>query len=244
MSSRTRCRSPGLRRSPRSRGPSSRGPESSFAVTAYGPSAWAVMPRIDLHAHSNRSDGTFAPAESSDSHQNATSTSSRSPTTTRPTGSTRPRPGPSSASRSCPGSSSPRSTRPRASTSSATGWTRRTRLRAELSRLGDERFRRGELMVEKLRALGVPIEFEHVQRIANGATIVRPHVTQAMVEIGAVATEKEGVRRLPRRRPARPRAEARARPGGRGRADPRRGRRVRARAPGHVGRPDLGPGRG
>lgn len=64
-------------------------------------------------------------------------------------------------------------------------------LQAELRRLRDERFRRGELMVEKLRALGVPIEFEHVQRIANGATIVRPHLAQAMVEIGAVADETE-----------------------------------------------------
>ncbi len=64
-------------------------------------------------------------------------------------------------------------------------------LQAELRRLRDERFRRGELMVEKLRALGVPIEFEHVRRIANGATIVRPHLAQAMVEIGAVPNEQE-----------------------------------------------------
>jgi predicted metal-dependent phosphoesterase TrpH len=64
-------------------------------------------------------------------------------------------------------------------------------LQAELRRLRDERFRRGELMVEKLRALGVPVEFEHVRRIANGATIVRPHIAQAMVEIGAVASETE-----------------------------------------------------
>ena len=64
-------------------------------------------------------------------------------------------------------------------------------LRTELQRLRDERFRRGELMVEKLQALGVPVEFEHVRRIANGATIVRPHIAQAMVEIGAVASETD-----------------------------------------------------
>jgi predicted metal-dependent phosphoesterase TrpH len=64
-------------------------------------------------------------------------------------------------------------------------------LQGELARLRDERFHRGELMVEKLRALGVPIEFEHVRRIANGATIVRPHLAQAMVEIGTVTSETE-----------------------------------------------------
>ncbi len=63
-------------------------------------------------------------------------------------------------------------------------------LRAELQRLTDTRFRRGELMVEKLRELGYPIDFERVRRIAGGDTIARPHVAQAMVEAGIVPTEK------------------------------------------------------
>jgi predicted metal-dependent phosphoesterase TrpH len=64
-------------------------------------------------------------------------------------------------------------------------------LRDELGRLRDSRLRRGELMVEKLRALGLPISFEQVRAIAGGGNIVRPHVAQAMVEAGIVTTEKE-----------------------------------------------------
>jgi 3',5'-nucleoside bisphosphate phosphatase len=64
-------------------------------------------------------------------------------------------------------------------------------LRGELRRLRDSRFRRGELMVEKLQGLGLPISFERVRAIAGGANIVRPHVAQAMVEAGIVRTERE-----------------------------------------------------
>ncbi|HEX6230140.1 MAG TPA: PHP domain-containing protein [Actinomycetota bacterium] len=64
-------------------------------------------------------------------------------------------------------------------------------LQEELRRLRDDRFRRGELMVEKLQALGLPVSFERVRRIASGGNIVRPHVAQALVEAGVVATEKE-----------------------------------------------------
>jgi predicted metal-dependent phosphoesterase TrpH len=64
-------------------------------------------------------------------------------------------------------------------------------LQAELGRLRDERLRRGELMVERLQALGLPVSFERVREIAGGGNIVRPHVAQAMVEAGVVATEKE-----------------------------------------------------
>ncbi|MGZ4130893.1 MAG: PHP domain-containing protein [Actinomycetota bacterium] len=64
-------------------------------------------------------------------------------------------------------------------------------LREELRRLRDTRLRRGELMVEKLQALGLPISFERVRQIAGGDNIVRPHVAQAMVEAGIVETEKD-----------------------------------------------------
>jgi hypothetical protein len=64
-------------------------------------------------------------------------------------------------------------------------------LQAELRRLRDDRFRRGELMVEKLQALGLPVSFERVRAIAGGGNIVRPHVAQAMVEAGVVDTERE-----------------------------------------------------
>jgi len=61
----------------------------------------------------------------------------------------------------------------------------------ELQRLRDDRFRRGELMVGKLQALGFPIRFERVAEIAGGGNIVRPHIAQAMVEAGIVDTERE-----------------------------------------------------
>jgi predicted metal-dependent phosphoesterase TrpH len=63
-------------------------------------------------------------------------------------------------------------------------------LRAELQRLNDSRFRRGELMVEKLRELGHELSFERVREIAGSGLIARPHVAQAMVEAGIVPNEK------------------------------------------------------
>jgi 3',5'-nucleoside bisphosphate phosphatase len=67
---------------------------------------------------------------------------------------------------------------------------------AELRRLTDTRFRRGELMVEKLRELGYDISFEQVRAIAGDDLIARPHVAQAMVEAGIVATEREAFDRF------------------------------------------------
>jgi 3',5'-nucleoside bisphosphate phosphatase len=64
-------------------------------------------------------------------------------------------------------------------------------LRAELQRLTDTRFRRGEMMIEKLREMGYDISFERVREIAGGELIARPHIAQAMVEAGIVSTEKE-----------------------------------------------------
>jgi predicted metal-dependent phosphoesterase TrpH len=66
----------------------------------------------------------------------------------------------------------------------------------ELRRLTDTRFRRGELMVEKLQALGYDISFERVRAIAGDDLIARPHIAQAMVEAGIVATEKEAFDRF------------------------------------------------
>jgi predicted metal-dependent phosphoesterase TrpH len=63
-------------------------------------------------------------------------------------------------------------------------------LQAELRRLNDSRYRRGELMVSKLQALGYPLSFERVREIAGDGLIARPHVAQAMVEAGIVPDEK------------------------------------------------------
>jgi len=64
-------------------------------------------------------------------------------------------------------------------------------LRDELKRLTDTRFRRGELMIEKLQELGYDISFERVREIAGDDLIARPHVAEAMVEAGIVTTEKQ-----------------------------------------------------
>jgi 3',5'-nucleoside bisphosphate phosphatase len=69
-------------------------------------------------------------------------------------------------------------------------------LAAELKRLTDSRFRRGELMVEKLQELGYDISFERVRELAGGGLIARPHVAKAMVDAGIVGTEKEAFDRF------------------------------------------------
>jgi predicted metal-dependent phosphoesterase TrpH len=61
----------------------------------------------------------------------------------------------------------------------------------ELVRLRDDRFRRGERMVEKLQALGYPITFDRVRQISGGGNIVRPHIAQALLEAGVIASEKD-----------------------------------------------------
>lgn len=64
-------------------------------------------------------------------------------------------------------------------------------LQAELKRLREDRWTRGRRMVERLQALGYPVTFEQVQRIAAGDNIVRPHVAQALVEAGVVGELSE-----------------------------------------------------
>lgn len=59
-----------------------------------------------------------------------------------------------------------------------------------------DRFREGRLgraikILEKLKALGVPLEFDKVAAIAGDAAIGRPHVARALVDAGHVATVQE-----------------------------------------------------
>ncbi|WP_055587451.1 PHP domain-containing protein [Peterkaempfera griseoplana] len=51
-----------------------------------------------------------------------------------------------------------------------------------------DRFRRGEAIVERCRALGAPISWDQVRRIAGGGAVGRPHIASALVEAGVVAT--------------------------------------------------------
>ena len=66
---------------------------------------------------------------------------------------------------------------------------------AELTRLTATRLRRGELIVEKLRDLGFDVSIHRVRELAGGDAIGRPHIAQAMVEAGVVADEKEAFER-------------------------------------------------
>ncbi|WP_433340684.1 PHP domain-containing protein [Streptomyces sp. CA-253872] len=52
----------------------------------------------------------------------------------------------------------------------------------------DDRVPRAKAMVESLRALGVPITWEQVARIADGGSVGRPHLASALVELGVVDT--------------------------------------------------------
>ena len=56
-----------------------------------------------------------------------------------------------------------------------------------LQRLRDARRRRGQRMVEKLRAMGYDISWEHVQKLAGEGAVGRPHVAEALLEKGYIA---------------------------------------------------------
>jgi predicted metal-dependent phosphoesterase TrpH len=155
------------------------------------------MPRIDLHTHSNRSDGTFQPAEvvrlaaeraldvvaltdhdTTDGLAEALATGSVVGVEVVPG---------VEFSAEFDGNS----------VHVLCYWMdpQDAALQLELRRLREDRFRRGELMVGKLQDLGLPVAFQRVRAIAGDATIVRPHIAQAMVEAGVVATEKEAFER-------------------------------------------------
>jgi 3',5'-nucleoside bisphosphate phosphatase len=155
------------------------------------------MPRIDLHTHSNRSDGTFEPAEvvrlaaeraldvvaltdhdTTDGLAEALATGSAAGVEVIPG---------VEFSAEFEGNS----------VHVLCYWMdpQDAALQLELRRLREDRFRRGELIVGKLQELGLPVAFQRVRAIAGDATIVRPHIAQAMVEAGVVGTEKEAFER-------------------------------------------------
>jgi predicted metal-dependent phosphoesterase TrpH len=59
-------------------------------------------------------------------------------------------------------------------------------LAAECEAIRSDRVRRAQAMVERLRALGVPVTWEQVTAIAQG-TVGRPHIARAMVAAGAIS---------------------------------------------------------
>ncbi|MEP6693854.1 MAG: PHP domain-containing protein [Chloroflexota bacterium] len=61
-------------------------------------------------------------------------------------------------------------------------------LEDKLRWLRENRGRRIELMVEKLNALGYPVSVDRVREIAQGGSLGRPHLAQALFEAGHVPT--------------------------------------------------------
>jgi predicted metal-dependent phosphoesterase TrpH len=65
------------------------------------------------------------------------------------------------------------------------------KLAVALQRLRDSREGRAQQMVAKLSKLGVDIELQRVFELAQGGSVGRPHVAQALLEKNYVASEKE-----------------------------------------------------
>jgi predicted metal-dependent phosphoesterase TrpH len=63
-------------------------------------------------------------------------------------------------------------------------------LNQELFRLQEARKERNPKIVEKLQALGIPIDIDQVQALARGQ-IGRPHIAQALFQLGTVSSLKE-----------------------------------------------------
>lgn len=72
-------------------------------------------------------------------------------------------------------------------------------LREALGRVQADRITQAHAMVERLGALGYPIEWDRVIAIANGGSVGRPHIARALVERGAVASVDEAFSRFLRR---------------------------------------------
>jgi predicted metal-dependent phosphoesterase TrpH len=76
-------------------------------------------------------------------------------------------------------------------------------LESFLERCRADRVRRAREMVERLRGLGVAMEFEHVLTEAGGGAVGRPHVARAVVRQGGAADVSDAFDRfLGRGRPA------------------------------------------
>jgi predicted metal-dependent phosphoesterase TrpH len=61
-------------------------------------------------------------------------------------------------------------------------------LRAETSQIRDDRTYRAKAMVDKMRELGADVTWEQVSAIADGAVVGRPHLARALAASGAVPT--------------------------------------------------------
>jgi len=64
-------------------------------------------------------------------------------------------------------------------------------LKATLERFRNSRVNRAQKMVEKLRDMGVRIDWERVREIAGDGSVGRPHVAEAMLEKGYIGAVKD-----------------------------------------------------
>ncbi|MFC1977307.1 PHP domain-containing protein [Chloroflexota bacterium] len=68
-------------------------------------------------------------------------------------------------------------------------------LQANLKKMRHSRQERAQGMIAKLKNLGLPIAWERVKEIAGDGSIGRPHIAQAMLEKGYIASFKEAFTR-------------------------------------------------
>jgi 3',5'-nucleoside bisphosphate phosphatase len=64
-------------------------------------------------------------------------------------------------------------------------------LAAEMARVRESRETRAKRIVERLRADGIDVRWEEVYASAGGGTVGRPHIAQALIRAGVVATIRE-----------------------------------------------------
>ncbi|TDB92542.1 PHP domain-containing protein [Actinomadura sp. 7K534] len=64
-------------------------------------------------------------------------------------------------------------------------------LAAELARIRDDRVIRARAMVDRLRELGVAVTWDMVRSLARGEAVGRPHIARAMVAAGAIRDTDE-----------------------------------------------------
>lgn len=64
-----------------------------------------------------------------------------------------------------------------------------------LARFRENRYRRGQKMVEILTAMGMPLDWDRVTAIAGDGAIGRPHIARAMLEAGYVESVKDAFNR-------------------------------------------------
>ena len=64
-------------------------------------------------------------------------------------------------------------------------------LAADLARVREDRERRAEKIIERLRADGVDISWPEVREYAQGGSVGRPHIAQALIRAGLVTSTNE-----------------------------------------------------